>query len=97
KRTRNQNIYSIETLPRTGDDMRAFRVEGTYKINPKRRQKFSIEIAANDENDAIHRILSNLGSRHKVPRKQIQLNEIKEINNEEITNPVVRYLVGGAR
>jgi large subunit ribosomal protein LX len=77
--------------------MRAFRVEGTYKINPKRRQKFSIEIAANDENDAIHRILSNLGSRHKVPRKQIQLNEIKEINNEEITNPVVRYLVGGAR
>ncbi|MEM2944039.1 MAG: 50S ribosomal protein L18Ae [Methanomassiliicoccales archaeon] len=74
--------------------MKAFRVIGTFKVGPKRKQYFSIEVAAKDKDGAIHTVFCNLGSRHRLPRRAIQLSEIRELSPDEIENSVVKYLVG---
>ena len=57
-------------------------------------QPFSKEIIGNDENEAKERLFSILGSRHRVKRRMIKINNISEINKEEIGDPVVKYMVG---
>ncbi|MBM4237595.1 MAG: 50S ribosomal protein LX [Euryarchaeota archaeon] len=77
--------------------MRAFRAVGAFRAGDRRWQKFSIEIAAEDEEDATQRVLSNLGSRHRVNRRNIEFKEIVPIEIGDISDPVVRYLAGGTR
>ena len=73
--------------------MRGFRATGSFKDNNK-KQRFSVEIAAEDAEGAKEKVLSTLGSRHKLKRWEISLEGVEEIPNEEITDPVVTFLVG---
>jgi large subunit ribosomal protein LX len=79
--------------------MKAFRAVGTYVTSTekykKRDQPFSVEVAAKDEEDARHTVISNIGSRHRVLRKNINITEIKALKTEEIESPVVKYQIGG--
>ncbi len=79
--------------------MIAFRAVGTYVTSTerylRRDQPFSVEVAAIDEADARHTIISNIGSRHRVLRKNVNITEIKALKLEEIVNPVVKYKLGG--
>ncbi len=77
--------------------MRAFRAVGAFRAGDRRWHEFRIEIAAEDEEDATQRVLSNLGSRHHVNRRNIKFKEIVPIEIDDVSNPVVRYLAGGAR
>jgi large subunit ribosomal protein LX len=77
----------------SGLDMKGYRAAGSFKDNNK-TQRFSIEIAAEDADKAKEKVLSTLGSRHKLKRWEIKLDEVSEIAVEEITDPVVTYLVG---
>ncbi|HUV24483.1 MAG TPA: 50S ribosomal protein L18Ae [Methanomassiliicoccales archaeon] len=72
--------------------MRAFRVIGTFKID-KKWKDFKLEVAAEDVEGATDKVLSTLGSRHRLNRKEIQIQDIAEISVEDISNPTVRYLV----
>jgi len=56
-------------------------------------QPFSKEIIGNDENEAKERLFSILGSRHRVKRRMIKIDSIREVNKEEIGDPVVKYMV----
>ena len=56
-------------------------------------QPFSKEIIGNDENEARERLFSILGSRHRVKRRMIKIDSIREVNKEEIGDPVVKYMV----
>ncbi len=78
-----------------GDDMRAFKATGSFRVHKFERQKFTIEVAAENEADVQHKIFSNLGSKHKLSRRDIKIDEIKPIQGDEITDPVVLYLTGG--
>ena len=79
--------------------MIAFRAVGTYvtstEMYKKRNQPFSVEVAAKDEEDARHTVISNIGSRHRVMRKNISITEIKALKSEEIVSPVVKFQIGG--
>lgn len=79
--------------------MQAFRAVGSFRISELnfRRdvQSFSVEIAAKDAEDAEHQVLSNIGSRHRISRKNITISEITPLKNEEVTDPVVKHLIGG--
>jgi len=75
--------------------MKAYKAIGSFKINKFERQNFSIEVAAENEQDVAHRVLSTIGSKHKRDRKRIQIDEITPLEGDQITSPVVRYLVGG--
>jgi Ribosomal protein L20A (L18A) len=73
--------------------MKAFRVVGSF-ADPRKRQPFSIEMAAEDEAAVRERALSTLGSKHRLKRRDIDITEIVELTPDQITNPVVKYDIG---
>ena len=77
--------------------MKAFRVVGTFNDarQEKGKQPFSIEIADVSAEAAKEQALSTLGSRHKLKRWQIQIAEVTDVAEADITNPVVKYRVTG--
>lgn len=75
--------------------MKAFRAIGSFKISSRGWQKFNVEIAAEDEKAATERVMSNLGSHHRVCRRNIRVSEMTPISLESVTDPVVRHLIGG--
>jgi large subunit ribosomal protein LX len=75
--------------------MKAYRATGEFKTGKFSWQKFSIEIAAENEAGATEQIYSNLGSRHRLNRSQIRIAEIKNIKGEEIVDHTVKYLAEG--
>ena len=70
--------------------MKAFRVTGNY-ADPRQRQPFSIEMAAEDE-AAVR--LSTIGSKHKLKRWQIDITSVEEIPADQVVNHVVKYQIG---
>ncbi|NLT38103.1 MAG: 50S ribosomal protein LX [Methanomassiliicoccus sp.] len=75
--------------------MKAYRANGEFKTGKFSWQKFSIEIAAENEAGVTEQIYSNLGSRHKLNRTQIRIAEIKSIQGDEIISHTVKYLAEG--
>jgi len=78
-----------------GDTMRAFRVIGSFKISKRGWQDFNIEVAAEDESAVTQKVLSNFGSHHRVKRRNICIKEIAPLAPESVSNPIVKYLIGG--
>ena len=74
--------------------MKAYRVEGKFLMKD-RWQPFAKEVVGNDENEARERLLSILGSRHKVKRRFIKIDKVQELQKDEIEDAVVRYIVEG--
>lgn len=72
--------------------MKIYRIEGRFLMG-KIWQPFSKEVIGNDENEAKERLFSILGSRHRVKRRMIKVEAIREVSKEEIEDPVIKYLV----
>jgi large subunit ribosomal protein LX len=70
--------------------MKAFRVVGSF-ADPRKRQPFSIEVSAESEEAVREKVLSTLGSRHKLKRWEIDITEITELSPDQVTNPIVKY------
>ncbi len=70
-----------------------WRASGAY-TKLKRNFTFSRELLAEKESHAREKILSELGSRHRVKRREIQIQEIKEIKPEEVQNLDLRKVLG---
>ncbi len=70
-----------------------WRASGAYKKN-KRNFTFNRELLAEKESHVREKILSELGSRHRVKRREIEITEIKEIKPEEVQNLDLRKLLG---
>jgi len=68
---------------------KTFRIKGEYRAK-KKRIPFMKEVRALKEADAIEIILSQLGSKHRVKRKFIKIIEIKPIQPDEITDPIIK-------
>ncbi len=77
--------------------MKAFRATGSFKTGKFTWQKYSIEVAALDEAGVAEKIMSDLGSRHKLKRTEIKIDEIKALKADEVENLAVQYLTGGAQ
>ena len=59
--------------------MKAFRLTGNYPAR-KNTQSFCIDLVAQDDVDARHRLYSTIGSRHRVQRRHISIDDISEID-----------------
>ena len=70
-----------------------WRASGDYK-KKKRKFTFSRELLGEKEAHIREKILSELGSRHRVKRKEINITEIKEIKPEEVTDLDLRKILG---
>ena len=77
--------------------MNAYRAVGALKTGKFSWQKFSLELAADEEAQVTEQVYSNLGSRHKLKRQQIRIDEITLLDKDSITDITVQYLVGGAQ
>ncbi len=70
-----------------------WRASGAY-TKMKRKFTFSRELLGEKESHVREKILSELGSRHRVKRREITLEEIIEIKPEEVKNMDLRKLLG---
>ena len=70
-----------------------WRASGDYK-KMKRTFTFSRELLGEKEAHIREKVLSELGSRHRVKRREINIVEIKEIKPEEVTDLDLRRLLG---
>ncbi|MDR1405049.1 MAG: 50S ribosomal protein L18a [Candidatus Methanoplasma sp.] len=73
--------------------MKAFRVVGSY-ADPRKRQSFSMEVSAETEEAVRERVLSTLGSKHRLKRWEIDIAEVTELSLDQITNQIVKYEIG---
>lgn len=76
-------------------DVKIYRVTGLALFSPdklRKWQKFVIEVRAVKEKDAVEKILSELGSRHKLKRSHIKVLSVKEIDVSEARNKLVREI-----
>ncbi|RLF13042.1 MAG: 50S ribosomal protein LX [Thermoprotei archaeon] len=58
--------------------VKTFRVTGRMKIR-NRWERFSIDVRAVKVEDAIEKVYSNLGGRHKLKRFDVKIDEVKEM------------------
>ena len=73
--------------------MKAFRAHGSYRAG-KRDQPFSVDVVATDEDEAMERVLSTFGSRHRVRRRFILVDGITEIDPAVSSAPAVQAHFG---
>ncbi len=74
-------------------DTKVWLVTGVYKKN-RRVFSFHKEMIALKESHVRERILSDLGSRHNLKRRDIQISEIKEIKPNEVVSLDLRRRLG---
>ena len=74
-------------------DTKVWRVVGKYRKN-KRTFTFTKELIALKESHVRERILSDLGSRHRVKRRNIEISEVIEIKPEEVVSLELRTILG---
>lgn len=74
--------------------MKAYRVRGRFLMG-RSWQSFSKEIAAVDEAGAREKLLSLLGSQHRVARRDIEIGETAEVPLTEIRDSAIRHALEG--
>jgi large subunit ribosomal protein LX len=55
--------------------------------------KFKMEVTAEKPHDAVEKVLSLIGSRHKLKRVQIKIKEVSVVPPEEAQSEEVKLLV----
>ncbi|HIK78437.1 MAG TPA: 50S ribosomal protein L18a [Candidatus Poseidoniales archaeon] len=71
-----------------GCRMDAYRIQGSVPMG-REVQVFSIDLVAENNDDATHRIYSIIGSRHKVNRRVVNIESCKKIDPRESKEPQV--------
>ena len=70
--------------------MKAYRVSGIAPFGSM-RQKFSLDFAAENKEDAVHQAYSALGSRHKAKRRTIKIESTIEIDPRTSTEARIHH------
>jgi len=76
-------------------DVKVYRVTGFALFSPdklRKWQRFVVEVRAVKKEDAVEKVLSDLGSRHKLKRAHIKIASVTEISPEEAKSKFVRDL-----
>ncbi|MDR0318428.1 MAG: 50S ribosomal protein L18a [Nitrososphaerota archaeon] len=74
--------------------MKVFRVTG--KINkPNFATPFSKEIMAEKKEHAIEKVYTEIGSKHRVKRFQITIEDTTEVPTDQIENEILKKIVLG--
>ncbi len=72
--------------------MKAYRVKGKFLMKDV-WQPFTKEVVGENEEEAKERLLSIMGSRHRVKRRMVKIEEVKELQKDEIEDAVIKYMV----
>ncbi len=72
---------------------KVWRAVGTYKKRG-RTFRFSKEMIFAKESHVKEKVMSELGSRHRVKRKDISITKVEEIRPEDVSSLELRKLLG---
>jgi large subunit ribosomal protein LX len=74
--------------------VKVFRVSG--EINkPNYQTSFRKEVRALKPEHAVEEVYKQLGSRHRAKRFQIKIVDVKEVNPQDVKDPIIRKLTLG--
>ena len=74
--------------------MKVFRVTG--EINkPNLQTPFAKEVIADKPEHAIEKVYAEIGSKHRVKRHHIKIENAEEVSPEDIENPILKKMVTG--
>ncbi len=59
----------------------------------RKYQPFTQETAAKDENQAVEKVLSVLGSKHRTKRKFIRVKSVEKVALDDVSDPLVAHLL----
>ncbi|AEG18854.1 50S ribosomal protein L18Ae [Methanobacterium paludis] len=71
-----------------------FRVQGKFMMG-KSLKPFTKELKSASEDDIHERIYSEFGSKHRISRNKVFIEEITEISEEEAIDPLIKALSNG--
>jgi large subunit ribosomal protein LX len=74
--------------------MKVYKITGTFLMGDS-SQHFTKEIMGKGKSEALQRLYSVLGSKHKVKRRNIKITKMTEIKPEKIEDPILKFQVGG--
>ncbi len=72
--------------------VRIYRVTGHMRIGMQ-WQRFSLELLATKPSEAVEMAYSELGSRHKLKRSMIRIEEVREISKDEVKRTEILQLL----
>ncbi len=75
-------------------EVKVFRVIGKI-TKPNYKTDFRKEIRAVKPEEAVEKIYTEIGSKHRAKRFQIKVLKVEEISLEEVTDPAVKKLMSG--
>lgn len=70
--------------------MKAYRISGEFQMGSK-RQPFTLETLAEDEEEATEWAYSVLGSRHRAKRRMIDIDDVHAEDLEEVEDASVQF------
>ena len=70
-----------------------WRATGQYR-KERRTFTFAMEMLALKEEHVRERVYSDIGSRHRVKRRQIEFKEVKELKPTDVTDADLRRILG---
>ena len=74
-------------------DVKIFRIIGTYRdIRNGFTQAFKFELRALKEKEAKEKVYSELGSKHRIRRRFINIEKVEVVDDpSEVENPMIQY------
>jgi len=75
--------------------MKAYRVKGEFLMRDT-MSPFNREIEAMDEDDALEKMLSLIGSEHRCKRNKVKVESITEIPLDEVEDQLIKARIEGA-
>lgn len=74
--------------------MKVFKVTGEI-LKPNLKTPFQKEIVSDKAEHAVEKVYAELGSKHRVKRHHIRIDNVKEIPSDQIENPLLKKLITG--
>ena len=74
--------------------IKIFRVNGSFRKG-KRHHKFKKEFLTENKEEAKELVYSIMGSKHRVKRRDIAIDNIESISADQVTDPIIKHMIGG--
>jgi len=76
-------------------EVKVFRVSGKIS-KPNFQTEFRKEVRALKPEDAVEKVFTELGSRHRVRRYQMTISKVEELSPDEIEDVLLKKMTQGA-
>lgn len=75
--------------------MKVYKVKGKFRMGRRRTdwQNFAKEVIGDDEESAVEKIYSLLGSKHRVKRTNVKIREVDEVEKEQVEDAYINDIL----